>query len=277
MGTSASSPGPGGGVPLVPPWVPDPETEPVVIPDENQDPEISEPVAPPPPPPLAPSGRFRGARINLGQFAASGSQDGMRRGLGRYARTGLGGSRNASRRMASTARKAGALHDVLRALSSGTAVQVDLGIDPANLAGRPVREIVDRIAEAISPSDGTLDSESSRSSVSWALREFFRREPNADLFALTSGQIALIMELFIGADISSRVELDVGTTILDRAPDAATAVARMQEIKRYVRQVVAARFRLRATDSGPVTQREAIQLANRVIQDTFEVFETYLQ
>ena len=277
MGTSASSSGPGGGVPLVPPWVPEPDIEPAVIPDEDHGPEIEVPVVPPlGPPQLAPPGRFRGARTNLGQFAGSGSQQGLRRGLRHYVRTGLGGSRNASRRMASTARKAGALYGVLHALGSGTASQLDIGIDPAGLAGHPAREIVDRIAEALSPSDGTLDSEASRNSISWALCEFMRREPEADLLALTLEQIGLTMELFIGADICSRVELDVGKTIFDRAPDPATAIDRLQEMKRYVRQVVAARFRRRSTNSGPLTQREAVQLANRVIQDTFEVFESYL-
>ena len=51
--------------------------------------------------------------------------------------------------MASTAGKAGALYGVLQALGSGARPQVDLGIDPADLAGRPAREIVDRIAEAL--------------------------------------------------------------------------------------------------------------------------------
>ena len=160
MGTSASSSGPGGGVPLIPPWVPEPEIDPVVVPVDDQGPDIDEPGVPPPAPPqLAPTGRFRLARIHLGQFADSGSQGGLRRGLGHYVRTGLGGSRNASRRMASTAGKAGALYGVLQALGSGARPQVDLGIDPADLAGRPAREIVDRIAEALR---NYLKTESSR-------------------------------------------------------------------------------------------------------------------
>ena len=277
MGTSASSSGPGSGVPLIPPWVPDPEIEPEVGPDGEQDPEIDEPaVQQPAPPQVAPAGRFRGARINLGRFADSGSQSGLRRGLGHYARSGLGGSRNASRRMTSTARNAGALYGVLHALGSGTAPQVDLGIDPASLAGLPAREIVDRIAEALSPSDGTLDAEASRTSISWAMCEFMRREPSADLLALTLEQIFLTMTLYIGADICSRIELDVGKTILEKAPDPATAVERVQEMKRFVRQVVANSFRRRSADAGPLTQREASRLASRVIQDTFEVFESYL-
>ena len=277
MGTSASSSGPGGGVPLIPPWVPEPEVEPAVLPEEDQGPEIDVPVVPPPAPPqLAPARRFAGARTNLGQFAGSGSQRGLRRGLGYYVRTGLGGSRNASRRMASTALRAGALYGVLQALGNGTVPQVDLGIDPAGLAGHPVREIVDRIAEALSPSDGALDSEASRRSISWALCEFMHREPEADLLALTLGQIALAMELFIGADICSRIELDVGKTVFDRAPDLATAVDRFQEMKSYVRQLVAACFRRQSTDAGPLTQSGAVQLAERVIQETFDVFVSYL-
>ena len=277
MGTSASSSGPGSGVPLIPPWVPEPEIEPEVVPDGDQDPEIDEPVVPQPAPPqIAPAGRFRGARTNLGQFADSGSQGGLRRGLGHYVRSGLGGSRNASRRMTSTARNAGALYGVLQALADGAAPQVDLGIDPTGLAGLPAREIVDRIAEALSPSDGTLDAEASRTSISWALCEFMRREPGADLFALTLEQIFLTVVLYIGADICSRIELDIGKTILEKAPDPATAVERVQEIKRFVRQVVANRFRRRSENAGRLTQREASRLATRVIQDTFEVFESYL-
>lgn len=66
MGTSASSKGPGSGVPLVPPWVED-------------NPEVAEP------------SRFKAARINLGKFAKNGSEDSLGRGLGYYSKNGLGG------------------------------------------------------------------------------------------------------------------------------------------------------------------------------------------
>ena len=178
--------------------------------------------------------------------------------------------------MAATARNAGALYGVLHALGSGAPPQADLGIDPADLAGRPARELVDHIAEALSPSDGTLDAEASRTSISWAMCELMRREPGADLLALALEQILLTMVLYIGADICSRIELDIGKTIMEKAPDPATAVERVKEMKRYVHLVVANRFRRRPENSGPLTQREASRLATRIIQDTFEVFESYL-
>ena len=316
MGTSVSSSGPGSGVPFVPPWVIDPDAadsaSPVSGPDDASaspvsDPDVAAPASPvsdpdtatPPtsladyqdvaqevgddanrpqqiPTQIAPPGRFRGARINMGRFARSGSGDSMKRGLGHYVRTGLGGAHRASHRMAGTARRAGALYGVLNALSSGTAPPVDLGIDTARLAGGSAREIVDRIAEALSPSDGTQDSEASRRSISQTLCELIRREPTADLTALTQEQIELGMELFISADIYRRMELDVGQTVFDRAPDPATAIRRLGEMERYARQAVAASFRSRTANSGSFTQQAATRLASRVIQDTFEIFESYL-
>ena len=280
MGTSASSSGPGSGVPLVPPWVNDPEATAPTSPAEetgvDQEAGNDSNIPQQMPTEIAPKGRFRGARTNLGRFASLGSGDSMRRGLGQYARSGLGGSRRASQRMAGTARKAGALYGVLHALSSGTTPTVDLRIDPARLAGLPARETVDRIAEALSPSDGTQDSEASRNSISQALCELIRREPTADLAALTPEQIELTVELFIGADICRRIDLDVGKTVFQRAPDPASAIRRLEHMYRYVRQAVAAAFRRQFANPGTLTQQATTRLVSRVIQDTFQIFESYL-
>ena len=277
MGTSGSSTGPGSGVNLIPPWVSDPDIQPSTEPGDDQQPNGEAPGnLPVAPPQIAPMGRFRGARTELGDFARSNSDYSLRQGVGHYVRTGLGGSRNASRRMAGTARRAGALYGVLQDLSGGRTPPAHPGLDPAHLAGRHAREIVDLIAEALSPSDGTQDSEAGRHSISQALSELIRREPAIDLTALTQEQIALALELFIGADICRRIELDVGKAIFDRAPDAVTAIRRLEQMYSYVRQVVASSFRLRDAESGPVTQQTATSLASGVIQDTFEVFESYL-
>lgn len=280
MGTSASSSGPGGGVPLVPPWVSDPDVAAPTAPHADDGPEqgAGDADAGPPraPAEVAPAGRFRGARISLGRFGSSGSANNLRRGLGHYVRTGLGGSRRATQRMAGTARKTGALYGVLHALSSGTTPAVDLGIDTARLTGRPARETADRIAEALSPSDGTQDAEASRKSICLALRELVTREPEVDLTALTEQQIELVMELYIGHDICRRIELDVGKAVLDKAADAAAAVHRLDQMYSYVQQSVAASFRRLRANYQSLSQRAATRLATKVIRDTFDVFESYL-
>jgi TatD related DNase len=155
MGTSASSKGPAGGVPMVPPWVPDlPPTTPdgdgdasppadnggepaELSPNQNAD---ALPQAPVPDRPMAPAARFTGARRNLGSFAKTGNSGDMRRGLGQYVRSGYGGARTATRRFGGTASTAGALRGALYALAQGQPAGPDGQLNRTLLQGRSARE-----------------------------------------------------------------------------------------------------------------------------------------
>ena len=276
MGTSASSAGPGPGVPLVPPWVP--PVEPAQPPSDSP----AAPEAPPqnpqqlvPPPVLAPQGRFRATRVNLGRFGSRGDRDSLRRGLGHYVKHGMGGAATGARRMAGTARTAGFLHSVLSALSGGQAPPVPLGIDPRNLAGRSAREVTDVIIEAVRPTDGTQDTEAARAAMYEAQVDLFQHFPSADLAALTAEQIDLMVERYIAHDLCLRIDLDVGQSVMAHAPDAATAVRRLEEIKQYVVQTVAACFRQRRPASTRMDQRSVTSLAQSVLRDALDVFEEY--
>lgn len=266
-------------MPLVPPWVDDPPEGAPAADSEDAAPQTEgeggndSTTAPPE---LAPRGRFRGARLNLGRFGSSGSEENLRRGLGHYVGSGLGGSAKATQRLAGTARKSGTVVGVLQALQSGAPPPVDLGIEVADLAGRPALETADRIAQAISPTDGTQDAEASRQSLSVALRELITKEPTVDLTALTQEQIELVMEAFIAEDICRRIELDVGRAIFEMAPSAFAASTRLTQMNRYVRQNVAASLRRLHAGSERLTPRAASRLAARVIRTTLAVFEEYL-
>ena len=95
MGTSQSSNGSPSGVPMVPPWVPDvpdsapPADAPAAAPDDGAAGGIPGTVPPPAPAlpsvPIAPSGRFTGARRNMGAaLLDDGDKGAMRRGVGQY-------------------------------------------------------------------------------------------------------------------------------------------------------------------------------------------------
>lgn len=282
MGTSVSSSGPNSGVRLVPPWVGDPGTD--SEPNFNgpassiSDQEVSqteeniEDVSQKITSPLAPRYRFRGTNLNLNRFATTGSRDSMRKGIRQYVRKGLGGSHWASERMAGTPRRARALYGVLRALSSGVSPEPDLGIDTESLAGRPVHEILDRIIEGLSPSDGSQDSEASRNSVFHALSRLIREDPTAELIALTNEQIDLAIEYFVGEEICRRIELDVGTTILLNAHRAVSAIHLLGEIHRYVGQAVSLAFRNQVSISRPLTQSSVAGLVSKIIDDVLYIF-----
>lgn len=282
MGTSTSSGGSPSGTPLIPPWVP-PVTPPVGPPEAG--PPEAEPALPPQSPPappsppkpeLAPSGRFFGARLRLGRFAKNGLRSDLAAGLKAYTKKGLGGSQRGAARMAGTSRTAGRLHGVLDALRTGEALPPDIAIDPAALAGRDAREIGDAIAEAIQPSDGTLDAEASRDAIAQAISDLVEQTPSVDLMALTPQEIEFVVERYVAYDLSHRIMLDVGLAVQDKAPDAAAAVSRIEDMKAYVKQCVAASFRSARDRGQRLTRTSAASIASAVLVETFRVFADWL-
>ena len=212
----------------------------------------------------------------MGQFARNGSRSDLAAGLKSYASKGLGGARGAAARMGGTSQTAGRLHGVLDALSRGEALPPEIALDSASLAGRDAKEIGDAIAEAIRPSDGTWDAEASRDAIAQSIADLAEQNPGVDLTALTPEQIDLVVERYLAHDLAHRVEFDVGLHVQDKAPDAATAVSRLEDMKGYVRESVAASFRSAREAGQRMTRRTAASIANKVLQDTFQVFADYL-
>lgn len=295
MGTQKSSEGPGSGVSLIPPWV-----EPVEVPPDEVAPEPAsdeteqegEPPseegnedsgtdgaetssAPPAAPALSQRGRFLGARRSLGKFATSGARSDLESGLGHYVRSGLGGSVQGARRMGGTARAAGKLVGGLQGFAAGEARPPELGLDRAALSGKPAREVGDRIIDAVCPVDGSQDAEARRDSLSRSISELAEQFPALDLTALTPEQIDLLLERFIAYELCHRIELDVGRAVFLKAPDYATAVRRIEEMRQYVREKIAASFRARAQAGEKLTRTATATLTARIIRDTMNVFEDY--
>lgn len=267
MGTSASSSGPRGGVPMVPPWVPDPGDV-----AKQGDDGAAAPVGVP----VAPFARFSGARRALGDFARSGSTDSLRIGLGRYASRGLGGSRTAARRMGGAAVRSGGLFGALRSLS-GSPTTDGAPLDPASLSGLSAREVIDAIVELVSPSDGSQDAEASQHAIAAALSDLLEDQPDVDLGALTSNEITWAVERHLVYEIHNRVQLDVGKSVIANAPSPATAMRRLDEIRDYIQEAVASAYRERGSNRTPLTSADATKLASSVLEDTFAVFEEYVE
>jgi hypothetical protein len=295
MGTSQSSGGPGGGVPMVPPWTPSPPADSGDAgprdggdgggddgdgePSDPADGPLAAPAAAPPalvrPVPIAPGGRFAGARRSLGEFARSGDAGDMRQSLGHYVRRGYGGAATAARRFGGTAATADALDGTLATVATGQAAAPGSPLDPALLAGRSVEDVMDAVVEAVRPVDGTQDAEAERASIRDALSELLTRYPDADLLNLERDQRAYAIERFAATDVYRRFDLDLGKALRDKAPSAVTALSRLKQVKDYVKETVAAAFR-RMRDAGrAVTAGRVNQIVRDALRDTFEVFEGY--
>lgn len=287
MGTSKSSKGAPSGKPIVPPWTPEPQLPPdtqpppdAPLPDDAPDgnepnvetasPQQSIPLKSP----LAPASRFGAARTSLGRFAGSGRSSDLRRGVGHYVSTGLGGASTAARRMGGSSKAASTLYHTLQSLQAGVPAG-SAGLDKAVLQGKSAKEIAAAIVEAVRPVDGTQDAEASRNAIQGALSDLLTQNPNADLLNLSSEERWLVVERYLGNDIFSRINLDVGKAIQDKAPTATVAVQRLREVKDYVQQTVAAKLQKLNNKAVTLTKSRIDQVIRATITETFEVFASY--
>ena len=257
---------------MVPPWTPP------VPPDEPSDPNGTEPGAPPTlPPQPAPSNRFGGARRSLGDFARTGNRDDLQRSLGHYVRKGYGGASGTTHRFGGTAKTASTLGGVLERLAPGVAAPSDSALDRTLLAGRSAREVMDAIVDSTRPVDGTQDAEAERKSINDALAEMLTRFPEADLLDLTAEQREYAIERFTGIDVFVRFSLDLGKTILEKAPSADVALARIKEAREYIKECVSASFRQLRQAGQALSSGRIGQVVKRALEETFDVFASYAE
>lgn len=266
-------------MPLVPPWVPE------VAPDDGTEgdavdqtwPVVPTPVPPQQPVPIAPRGRFGPSRTSLGEYAHSGSPDDLRRGLSHYVGKGLGGAATAARRFSGTAHTAGALYGALSLAAAGQPAAPGNLFDPAQLAGHTATEIMDAAVEAVRPTDGTQDAEANRLAIRDALSELLTRFPDADLLNLSEEQRLFAIERFVAFDIYTRFYLDVGQAIKDKAHNATSALARLKEVRSYIKEAVSATFRQLRFAGQALSARHITQLVSQALRETFQVFEEYVR
>jgi hypothetical protein len=286
MGTSQASNGSPSGVPMVPPWVPDiPLPPPLGAPPAA--PQVDKPAAepvgdapvgstPPPAVPMAPAGRFGGANRSMGEWARTGDRQALNRGMGHYISKGYGGSPTATRRMASTAQTANNLYSALGGGPSNPYAAAGAPLDPSLTASMSAEDVMDAVCEAVRPVDGTQDAEANRLSILDALSDVLTEFPDADLLHLAQEQREFAIERFVAADIYHRVDLDIGKKIAAKASTATAGLGRLKEVRDYIREHVAAAFRLVREAGQTFVASRITEIVQHAIRETFVVFESYL-
>jgi hypothetical protein len=101
--------------------------------------------------------------------------------------------------------------------------------------------------------------------------------PQANLLNLTEDQRGFAIERFVANDVYRRFQLDLGKAIQDKAPTATVGLARLKEVKNYIKETVAAAFRKLRTAGRQVTTGGVNEFVRAALSETFEVFEGYAQ
>jgi hypothetical protein len=136
---------------------------------------------------------------------------------------------------------------------------------------------MDAVVEAVRPADGTQDAEAGRAAIKDALSELLTIFPDLDLLNLSEDQRGFAIERFVAVDVYRRFQLDLGKTIQDKALTATVGLARLKEVKNYVKETVVAAFRKLRAAGSRVTTGRVNDVVRAALSETFQVFEGYAQ
>ncbi len=287
MGTSASSNGPGGGVPFDPPWLDDiapPQSGDGDGPDDhgdgdsdNVDQEGGEPQQaqqiPAKPQEFAPPRRFYNARRELGSFARTGDRESFRKAVGHYSRTGMGGARNAASRMRTSTRTAANLFGALQSARERSDPAINEWVTSLTDRDASAQDIVDEIIRQVAPSGGSQDETSCRESMAQAMGDLLEEDPNVDLLHLGDDDIWTLSESFLGYEAFNRLCLDIGQVFESSDLSPRDSVTRMKEMRDYLKAELYAQIEelRRSTPSAGSSQLQTV--LQSAVQNTFLVYE----
>lgn len=230
MGTSASSKGPNSRSPLVPPWADATPGAPVPQPEGQ---------------------RFRGFRTEFGKVAA-GSGGSIAKALQKYASAATGGSSVGPRRFG-PAYTAGA--NFARALA-GAPVQTDSGtFNLAALAGQPMDQAAQAIAEALAPDNA--DSDQVRSAIQESLAEVLGDDATFDPAAITPDQIVAMLVEFFSRILFQEISAAAGEA-WKKAPNVERSTATENDLLEIVRAAMDAHLSPRLTGDLSTLSRDQI-------------------
>lgn len=287
MGTSTSSSGPGPRVSMDPPWLdtltggeggeaPDP-----VLPQEDNQQDGARPNRPAqqdaaPEGAIAPPRRFGSARRDLGAFARSGGTDRLARGIGHYSRTGMGGARQAARRMRASTHAGAGLVSFLQQVSEGASAEIRRWVDELVASNPSADVVVDAIVDAVMPTGGSADEESIRDSMALALSDLIALSPDCNPLQMSPDDTWTLIQLYLSQEVCNRLRFDTGQFFESARLNPAVAVQREMEMREFIKNEVGEQLRgLRERTPNP-SRQQLDSLMQDALRLTFEVYEGVL-
>ena len=267
MGTSASHSGPKPGVSFDPPWLDDIDNLEVPV-EPAQNPQETPGV-----PMLAPPARFRSARQNLGDYIKGGSRESLKKSLGHYSRTGMGGARNVANRMRHSASVASKLYSSFSSLRESNEPTISGIISNCRIENVDVYGMIDAIAGYICGDGGSLDEISPINSVSSALSDLLDDNPDIDITALSDDNIWSLVASFLSYEAFSKIQLDIGQGFEAKDIPLADRVTRLNDMREYLESEISAQVNVIRSETGSNSRSDLHNVMMTAIERTFEVFE----
>jgi len=278
MGTSKSSNGPGPGVSFDPPWLdninlPNPESSPIDDQKTTEQKLESNETKIPTFVNIAPPARFFGARTNIGNYVKSGNKASLRLALGHYSKTGMGGTKNVSKRMRVSTSVGSKLFNTLQSVRNGNNQTLSNLFAKLKSNNADVYQFIDAIVDNVCPHGGSLDEVSCQNSVFSALSEFLDKNPDADISNLSDDSLWSLTASFLGHEAFSRVQLDIGQSFESKQVPLSERMTRLNDMREYIEAEISAQLNILRSSERNQSSESLQMTLMRAIKNTFQVFE----
>lgn len=252
MGTSQSSPGPGGSSPLVPPWA-----------DDQPQQALPEPMP----------ARFKPFRQSIGSFVSGGDRGDLQAAVGHYARKASGGGSSAARRMGGVTKAGGSLFEALAGAGVDGAPSGEPSFDLNGLSGMPCDQAISAITQALTPTDG--DGDKIRAAMNHALVEALDGVETFDLSCITDDIIVDTMIGYLAESIFLQIVMDAGKA-WNKAETATQALYAESELRELIKVVVDKHMGKKMSSSVRSFSRSQMEQVERSsIMDVWKEWESY--
>ena len=262
MGTSTSSKGSPSGVPFDPPWISDMahKIAPEVV-------AVEMPVS------TSSAARFGGARRKLSEYIGSGHEASLKSSIARYVKRGLGGSAQATSRLKLPIAASVSIWSTLQDLldREGAENEESAWITRIITSENQIVALEEELIRKIVPDGGTIDEESCKRSLAFALSEFEKENPEVDVEHYHEESIVSIIELFLSREIFNRYILDMGQR-LERME-----ISEMPRIEKEIMGYIRASMHVKIKQKFRIerrryTRKEMMAIVNGVMRETFDIF-----
>ncbi len=250
----------------------------VVLPDNEEPPDLGEPQAEPDPfrdgprvrAPAVP--QLDNARRAFTDYAGSRELAALRRSFSHYVRDGLGGTRTAASRMRRSSAAANALGLFLRDVQARGIERILQELRLEALVGRPTREVFAGVIDAICPNVESIDDALAREALLDTVLEF-NDLGVADIADLDVHQMREFFQRFICNAILRRFLADVSARGNAKAASDFSYQTLDQDIRDFIGAAVEGRIGQELARGGPLDPAFTVTAIETIFEAAWAVLE----
>ena len=222
---------------------------------------------------LAPPRRYATARRELRKFATSSEPSNLKKAIGSFSKGGFGGAKKTSRKMKSSTRAATNLISMLLSLRDGDNTLINNWAEKLLNKNPSAEEIIDAIIYETTTSGGTVDEESIRNSMAFALSDLINKDREIDLFKMNDNNIWSMIELYLANEVKNKLIHEIGQLFEGAKNIPSASIKNINMMRKYLQSEISAQLSHLRKEKTKPSLKEFTKIMDIALENTFIVYE----